>query len=428
MSKVSEKPKKAEFVAAKDVGLGQMLTANGQSLPSGGSGLLHTEIMSLNVGPQHPSTHGVLRLVVDLEGEMVVKVVPHLGYLHSGFEKTMENRTYSQNFTFAPRMDYLHGLAYELAYALPAEILMEAKVPPRAQAIRIALVELNRIASHLVFFGTGLLDLGAISPFFYCFRDRETVLDLLEFVTGYRMNYGYLRVGGVSRDLPEGFEPRVLQFLRDFEPRIDELEGLFAANPIFLERTKGIGVLSADLALDLGITGPNLRASGVNLDFRKAQPYAGYQDYDFDVPLGENGDCFDRFVVRIEEMRQSIRLVRQAIARLEPGPFRDPNRKLSLPPRHELETSMEAVIHHFKLVTEGFHPPKGEVYVPTESARGELGCYMVSDGGSMPYRLKFRAPSFVNLQAIEHCCTNALFADLITVVASLDPVMGDVDR
>jgi NADH-quinone oxidoreductase subunit D len=428
MTKLGDKPKKPSFTPAKDVRAGNMLRATDAELPKTGSGLLHTEVMSLNVGPQHPSTHGVLRLVVDLEGEVVVKVVPHLGYLHTGFEKTMENRTYTQNFTFVPRMDYLHSLAYELAYALPVELLMEAQVPPRAQAIRIALVELNRISSHLVFFGTGLLDLGALSPFFYCFRDREVILDLLEAVTGYRMNYGYFRVGGVSRDIPDGFEAAVLKFLAEFEPHLDEIEGLFAGNPIFVERTKGVGVVSAEDAVDLGLTGPNLRASGVSFDVRKNQPYAGYDSYTFSVPLGQNGDSYDRFMVRMQEIRESIDLVRQAIARIEPGPFKDPNRKISLPPRQELETSMEAVIHHFKLVTEGFHPPRGEVYIPTESARGELGCYVVSDGGSMPYRVKIRAPSFVNLQAIEHCCTNALFADLITVIASLDPVMGDVDR
>ena len=397
-------------------------------LVTGGSGLLHTEVMTLNVGPQHPSTHGVLRLVVDLEGERVTRVVPQIGYLHTGFEKTMENRTYTQNFTFAPRMDYLHGLAYEMAYAQSAEALIGAVVPPRTQTIRILLIELNRIASHLVFFGTGLLDLGALTPFFYTFRDRETIHDLLEAATGYRLNYGYFRVGGVARDLPEGFEAQTRAFLDAFPRSVDELRRLFAANPIFLERTQGVGTLDADAALDLGITGPNLRACGVNLDLRKHRPYGGYEHYDFRVPLGTTGDSYDRFMVRLDEMVESARICEQALARLEPGPVKDPNRKISLPPRWELETSMEAVIHHFKLVTEGYHPPKGEAYVPTESARGELGCYLVSDGGSMPYRIKFRAPSFVNLQALPVIGIGGLFADLITVIASLDPVLGDVDR
>lgn len=396
--------------------------------PGGESGLLHTETMTLNVGPQHPSTHGVLRLVVDLEGERVTRVQPEIGYLHTGFEKTMENRTYLQNFTYAPRMDYLHGLAYELAYALPVERLVGAVVPARAATIRVLLVELNRIASHLVFLGTGMLDLGALTPFFYAFRERETILDLLEMVTGYRMNYGYLRVGGVAKDLPAGFEERAHAFLNDFSARVDEYRALFANNPIFLDRASGVGTLDAPAAIALGITGPNLRASGVNLDLRKARPYAGYETYDFDVPLGSRGDSLERFVVRIEEMLQSARICRQALERLEPGPFQDPNRKISLPPREELETSMEAVIYHFKLVTEGYHPPRGEAYVPTESARGELGLYVVSDGGSMPYRVKVRPPSFVNLQALSSIGTGGLFADLITVVASLDPVLGDVDR
>lgn len=393
-----------------------------------GSGLLHTEAMTLNVGPQHPSTHGVLRLVVELEGERVTKVSPVVGYLHSGFEKTMENRTYLQNFTYAPRMDYLHGLAYEFAYALSVEKLVGAVVPPRAQTIRIMLNELNRIASHTVFFASGLLDLGAITPFFYAFRDREAILDLLEMVTGYRMNYGYFRVGGVARDLPEGFEARLREYLGVVDHSVDELRRLFEKNPIFVDRAVGVGVLKPEVALNLGITGANLRASGVDLDFRKAAPYGGYETYDFRAPLGQAGDCFDRFAVRFEEITESAKIIRQALDRLEPGPIKDPNRKISPPPREELETSMEAVIHHFKLFTEGYHPTVGESYVPTESVRGELGCYIVSDGGSMPYRVKWRSPSFVNLQALPVIGVGGLFADLITCIASLDPVLGDVDR
>ncbi len=392
------------------------------------SKLLYTEVMTLNVGPQHPSTHGVLRVVVDMEGETVTKVIPHIGYLHTGFEKTMENRTYNQNFTFAPRMDYLHGFGYELAYALPVEQLVGAVVPERAQTIRVLLTELNRISSHLVFLGTGLLDLGALTPFFYTFREREEILDLFEAVGGQRLHQGYFRVGGVAKDLPNGFELAVKKFLDGFDGKVDEYENLFKANPIFVERTQNVGVLGKELAVNLGITGPNLRASGVNLDWRKSQPYSSYEQYEFSVPLGSNGDCFDRFVVRVQEMRESAKICRQALAKLKPGPFKDPNRKISLPPREELETSMEAVIHHFKLVTEGYHPTSGEAYVPTESARGELGCYIVSDGGSMPYRIHFRSPSFVNLQLLPIIGKGGLFADLITVIASLDPVMGDVDR
>ncbi len=398
------------------------------STPLPTSSLLHTEEMILNVGPQHPSTHGVRRLVVHMDGEYVTKVVAHMGYLHTGFEKTMENRTYQQNVTYAPRTDYLHCFGHELAYVLSAERLLGAEVPVRAQLVRVLLHELGRIHSHLVFIGTGLLDLGALTPFFYAFREKEMVQDLFEEVCGYRMNQGYFRVGGLYRDLPEGFEQHVRAFIDHFDEKVDEYEALFRENPIFVDRATGVGVLSAAQAKDLGLTGPNLRASGVPLDHRKANPYCGYAELDFEVPVESAGDCFARFVIRGAEMRQSARIVRQVLDRLEPGPIRDPNRKISLPPRQELETSMEAVIYHFKLVTEGFHPPLGEAYVPVESARGEVGYYLVSDGGSVPYRVKIRAPSFVNLQALEVAGVGGQFADLITVVASLDPVLGDVDR
>ena len=395
--------------------------------PTGGA-LLHTEVMSLNVGPQHPSTHGVLRLVVDMDGEYVVKVVPHMGYLHTGFEKTMEHRTYQQNVTYAPRTDYLHCFGHELAYVLSAEKLLSAEVPERATTVRVILHELGRIHSHLVFVGTGLLDLGALTPFFYAFREKEALQDLFEEVCGYRMNQGYFRVGGLSRDVPEDWPAHVSAFIETFDRRVDEYETLFAENPIFLDRATGIGVIPREVALDMGLTGPNLRASGVNLDHRKANPYCGYETYDFGVPVSSDGDSLARFVLRLQEFRESVKIVRQALERLKPGPVKDPNRKISLPPRQELETSMEAVIHHFKLVTEGFHPPVGEVYVPVESARGEVGYYIVSDGGSMPYRVKIRAPSFVNLQCLEYACVGGQFADLITVLASVDPVLGDVDR
>lgn len=393
-----------------------------------GGALMHTEIMSLNVGPQHPSTHGVLRLVVDMDGEYVVKVVPHVGYLHTGFEKTMEVRTYQQNVTYAPRTDYLHSFGHELAYVLSAEKLLGAEVPERATTVRVILHELGRIHSHLVFIGTGLMDLGAITPFFYAFREKETVQDLFEEVCGYRMNQGYFRVGGLARDIPEGWAEHVCAFVDSFDPHVDEYAAMFEENPIFLDRAVGIGVIPREVALDLGLTGPNLRASGVGLDHRKANPYCGYESYDFEVPVSDKGDSHMRFVLRLRELRESAKIIRQALDRLKPGEIKDPNRKISLPPRHELETSMEAVIHHFKLVTEGFHPPVGEVYVPVESARGEVGYYIVSDGGSMPYRVKIRAPSFVNLQCLEYACVGGQFADLITVLASVDPVLGDVDR
>ncbi|MFC4452897.1 NADH dehydrogenase (quinone) subunit D [Deinococcus sonorensis] len=390
--------------------------------------LMHTEVMSLNVGPQHPSTHGVLRLVVDMDGEYVVRVTPHMGYLHTGFEKTFEVRTYQQGVTYAPRTDYLHSFSHELAYVLSVEKLLQVQVPDRANVIRVILHELGRIQSHLVFVGTGLLDLGALTPFFYAFREKEEVQNLFEEICGYRMNQGYLRVGGLYRDAPDGWAEHVQRFVDSFDSRVDEYETLFAKNPIFLDRATGVGVIPREVALDLGLTGPNLRASGVALDHRKANPYCGFEQYDFEVPVSTAGDSLARFNLRLLEFRQSARIIRQALKLLKPGPIKDPNRKISLPPRPELETSMEAVIHHFKLVTEGFHPPLGEVYVPTESARGEVGYYVISDGGSMPYRVKIRSPSFVNLQALEYACVGGQFADLITILATIDPVLGDVDR
>ena len=290
------------------------------------------------------------------------------------------------------------------------------------------LTELNRIASHLVFFGTGLLDMGALTPFFYTMREREAILDLFEQVCGVRMNYGYFRVGGLYRDLPEGFEAGVRTFLAGFPKMLAQYSALFENNPIFVGRTDGVGVISREQALDYGLTGSSLRASGVGLDFRKAQPYSGYEDYDFGVPVYTEGDVRARFWVRFDEMYESLKIVEQALEKLEPGPIQDPDRRISLPPRSELETSMEAVIFHFKLVTEGFHPPRGEVYVPTESARGELGYYLVSDGGSMPYRVKVRVPSLINLQLLEPACVGGLFADMVMNIASFDPVMGDVDK
>lgn len=390
--------------------------------------LMRTEIMSLNVGPQHPSTHGVLRLVVDMDGEYVVKVTPHMGYLHTGFEKTFENRTYQQGMTYAPRTDYLHSFSHELSYALSVEKLLQAQVPERASVVRVILHELGRMHSHLVFVATGLLDLGALTPFFYAFREKEAIQDLFEAVCGYRMNQGYFRVGGLYRDIPDGWSERVEKFMDQMERGVEEYSNLFSNNPIFLDRAKGVGVIPSDVALDMGLTGPNLRASGVPLDHRKDNPYCGFEEYDFKIITSVDGDSLARFNMRLWEFGESIKIIRQAIKKLKPGPIKDPNRKISLPPRSELETSMEAVIHHFKLVTEGFHPPQGEVYVPTESARGEVGYYVISDGGSMPYRVKIRAPSFVNLQALEYACVGAQFADLITILATMDPVLGDVDR
>lgn len=330
---------------------------------------LRTEVMTLNVGPQHPSTHGVLRLMVTLSGEEVLEVVPHIGYLHTGFEKTMEHRTYLQNITYTPRMDYLHSFAHDLAYALAVEKLLGAVVPPRAETIRVILNELSRLASHLVFLGTGLLDLGALTPFFYAFRERETILDLFEWVTGQRFHHNYIRIGGVKEDLPEEFVPELKKLLEVLPHRIDEYEALFAESPIFYERARGVGVIPPEVAIDLGLTGGSLRASGVNYDVRKAYPYSGYETYTFDVPLGERGDVFDRMLVRIREMRESVKIIKQALERLEPGPVRDPNPQITPPPatswrppwRRSSTTSS---------TTPRASTPQGEVYVPTESARG----------------------------------------------------------
>jgi NADH-quinone oxidoreductase subunit D len=392
------------------------------------TGEFKTKLMRINVGPQHPSTHGVLRLVVDLDGERIVHVTPQVGYLHTGFEKTMENRTYQQAVTYTNRMDYAHGFGHELAYVLAAEQLLDAQIPVRAQRARVILTELNRIASHLLFLGTGVLDMGALTLFFYTMRERETILDLFEMVTGVRMNYGYFRVGGLYQDLPEGFEASARTFIDGFPKMLDQYATLFAKNPIYLGRTQGVGVIPPEVAIANGLTGPSLRASGVALDQRKAAPYSGYEDYTFDVPTSAAGDAHARFEMRLLEMTQSTNIVRQALDALEPGPVKDPDRRISLPPRQELETSMEAVIFHFKLVTEGFHPPRGEAYVATESARGELGYHLVSDGGSMPYRVKIRVPSLVNLQSLEPACVGGLFADMVVNIASLDPVLGDVDK
>ncbi|MCA9836757.1 MAG: NADH dehydrogenase (quinone) subunit D [Trueperaceae bacterium] len=384
--------------------------------------------MRVNVGPQHPSTHGVLRLVVDLDGERIANLIPQIGYLHTGFEKTMENRTYQQGVTYTNRMDYLHGFAHDFAYCVSVEKLLDAQVPIRAQRVRVILNELNRIASHLVFFATGLLDMGALTLYFYTMREREKILDIFEMVCGVRMNYGYFRIGGLSRDVPEGFEDAVRAFIKDFPPMIKQYAAMFAKNDIFLQRTRDVGVVTQEMALDYGLTGPSLRATGLGLDFRKTQPYSSYEDYSFDVPTATEGDIHARFMVRFEEMGESLKIVEQALNRLEPGPYKDPDRRISLPPRSELENSMEAVIFHFKLVTEGFHPPRGEVYVPTESARGELGYYIVSDGGSMPYRVKVRIPSLMNLQSLAPACIGGLFADMVMNIASFDPVLGDVDK
>ena len=389
------------------------------------------DILRINFGPNHPSTHGVLRLVVDLDGETVAGIYAVIGYLHTGFEKNMEAKTWWKNVTYAPRVDYLSFQANELVYVLAVEKLLGLEVPRRATWTRMALTELNRIHSHLIWLGTSALELGAISLIWYTFDDRDLILDLSEMIGGTRMHTRYFQVGGLAEDVPPGFTAEARKFCDSFPSSVDEYEAILDGNAIWLERTKGVGLLSADDALALGQSGPILRASGVDWDLRKQMPYLFYDQVDFDVPVYENGDVYDRYKVHMDEMRESVRIVRQCLDKIDETdgePWVADDRKVVLPPRHELHTSMESLIHHFKIVTEGYVVPEGEVYVVIESPRGENACYVVSDGGARPWRIKFRAPSFAALQATATVAQGGLVADLIAVAASLDPVMGDADR
>ncbi|HEY7197226.1 MAG TPA: NADH dehydrogenase (quinone) subunit D [Gaiellaceae bacterium] len=386
------------------------------------------DVLTINFGPNHPSTHGVLRLVVDLNGERVTGLEAVIGYLHTGFEKNMEAKTYWKAITYAPRIDYVSFQNNELVFVLAIEKLLGIPVPPKATWMRTLLCELNRLHSHLVWLGTGALELGAISMFWYCFRERDAILDLFELVAGFRMHTRYFQAGGLAEDVPMGFYEECRKFADVMPSRIDDYEALLDNQAIFLERTKGIGLLSADDAIALGQSGPVLRGSGVDWDNRKRFPYLAYDELDWDVPVGTNGDVYDRYRVRLREMRESVRIIQQCLDGMPEGPWITDDRKVVLPPRHELHTSMESLIHHFKLVTEGYRVPEGEVYVTIESPRGELGCYLVSDGGPKPWRVKFRAPSFVVLQATAAAMSDALVADLIAIVGSLDNVMGECDR
>jgi NADH-quinone oxidoreductase subunit D len=386
------------------------------------------DTMLLNMGPQHPSTHGVLRVLLELDGENVISCIPDVGYLHTGIEKNMEAKTYEQAVVMTDRMDYLNPMGNNLTYCLAVEKLADLDVPERAQVIRVMMAELTRINSHLVWLGTHALDLGAMSVFLYCFREREVILDMFEMVSGQRMMTSYMRPGGVWRDLTDEFIPTLTNFMSYFPSKIDDYEALLVKNPLWIDRTQGIGVITPEDALALGCTGSTLRGSGVNYDVRKALPYSGYETYEFDVPLGEHGDVYDRFMCRMLELRQSVRIINQAIKRLPKGPFRSNNRKFVPPPRAELGRSMEAVIHHFKLWTEGFKLPKGEVYVATESPRGQLGCYLSSDGSNRPHRVHFRTPSFVHLGSLAKMGSNSMIADLVAIIGSIDIVLGDCDR
>ncbi len=386
------------------------------------------ETMLLNMGPHHPSTHGVLRLLLELDGEEIITCLPEIGFLHTGIEKTIESKTYEKGVALTDRMDYMSPMANNMVYCSAVEKLTGLDVPPRGQAIRVICLELTRIASHMVWLGTHAIDMGAMSVFLYCFREREKILDMFEMLSGQRMMGSYFRPGGVWRDLHPEFLPALEKFLGEFPRAVDDYERLLTSNPIWLDRTQGVGIIEPDMALAWGLTGGCLRASGVNWDIRKAMPYSGYEEYEFDVPLGEHGDVYDRYLVRIQEIRQSICILQQAIEKLPDGPFRSENRKYVPPPRSELGQSMEAVIHHFKLWTAGFDAPDEEVYAAIESPRGEIGCYLHGTGGNTPRKVRFKTPSLIHIQAIPLMAEGHMIADLIAIIGSIDIVLGDCDR
>lgn len=386
------------------------------------------EKMTLNMGPQHPSTHGVLRLVLELDGEIIEKITPHIGYLHRGVEKLSEHRTYHQTIPLTDRLDYLAPMSNNLGYVLAVEKLLGIEVPERAETIRVIMAELTRIKSHLVWLACHALDIGAMTVFLYCFREREVVMDIYEMISGARMTSNYFRVGGLSQDLPEGFEKKVRDFIDAFEANVDTYEGLLTKNTIWLQRTVGNGVISAEDAIDAGITGPALRGSGVDWDLRRDNPYSGYEKYNFQVPVGEKCDTFDRYKVRLVELRESAKIVRQALDSLKPGPILADLPQVCYPPKEAVYNTIEGLIHHFKIASEGFPVPEGEVYQGIEAPKGELGYYVVSDGGNHPYRMRIRPPSFVNLSAIEKMSKGSMVADLVAVIGTLDIVLGEIDR
>ncbi len=386
------------------------------------------ETMIINMGPQHPSTHGVLRLMMELQGETVLRTKPVIGYLHTGMEKTAEGLSYIQGSTNVTRMDYLSPLHNELVFSLATEALLGVEIPERATWIRMLMSELNRISSHLMWMATNGMDLGSTSMMIFGFRDREMILSFFEKVTGLRMNHNYIRPGGVAADLPDGWEDDVLAIAQTIPGRLDEYNDMLTGQPIFKERTEGVGILTQEQALALSATGPVLRSTGVAWDLRKSMPYLAYDQVDFDVVVGSVGDTFDRYAVRLAELRESVRIVTQILDKMPSGPYRVLDKKITPPPRKRIDESMEALIHHFKLFTEGIKVPPGEVYVAIESPRGELGCYMVSDGSSKPYRMHIRGPSFVNLQSLPVMMRGGLVADAVAIISSVDPVMGEVDR
>jgi len=382
----------------------------------------------LNMGPQHPSTHGVLRLMLEIDGETVLRVMPDIGYLHTGIEKTCEAKFYQQVVPLTDRIDYLCPLTNNLTYCLAVEKLLGLEIPPKAQWMRVLMNELTRINSHLVWLGTSAMDLGAMTVFLYCFREREDVLRFFEMVSGQRMMTSYFRVGGLALEPPLGFLEKVKKFADRFPGNVDEYEGLLTGNPIFLMRTKGVARLSAEDAIALGASGPTLRGSGIDIDLRRDAPYSGYENFKFKVPVGAEGDVFTRYICRVQELRESIGIVQQALAGMPEGPVKADAPKVVLPDREKMKTQMEALIYHFKIITEGFTVPAGEVYQGVESPRGEMGYYVVSDGTAKPYRVHMRAPSFANLQTLARMCEGQLIADVIAAIGSIDVVVGDIDR
>jgi NADH-quinone oxidoreductase subunit D len=384
--------------------------------------------MVINMGPQHPSTHGVLRLVLELDGEKVVRCTPHLGYLHSGKEKIAEVKSYHQFIPYTDRLDYLAPMSNNVAYAQTVEKLMGITIPPRAQYIRVLVAELARISSHLLAIGTMAMDVGAYTMFFHTFREREDLYNLFEMLSGTRLTTSYTRIGGVDQDLPPGFMEGCRAFVEGFPAKMEEYDKLLTRNRIWMDRTRGVGAIAADEAIDLGLTGPNLRASGVGYDVRRASPYLVYDQLEFEVPVGTAGDCYERYLIRMAEMRESTKIVRQILENIPSGPvqLRDP--RVMLPAKQQVLTNMEELIHHFILVIEGMRPPMGEVYSAVEAPKGELGFYLVSDGGKSAYRLKIRSPSFVALQALPRLVEGRFLSDVVAIVGSLDPVMGEADK
>ncbi|HRJ87421.1 MAG TPA: NADH dehydrogenase (quinone) subunit D [Pyrinomonadaceae bacterium] len=384
--------------------------------------------MTLSMGPQHPSTHGVLRLDLRLDGELVIKSIPDIGYLHTGMEKLFEYKKYQQGIVITDRMDYLNPLGNNLAYVMAAEKLLGLEIPERAQVIRVLMCELQRIASHMVWFGTSCLDMGAMTPFWFTFKEREKILNIIESASGGRMTPSYFRIGGLMMDLPAGFENRVTQFLENFPDALNTFDTLITGNTIWQNRTKGIGIISKEDAIDWGLTGPCLRGSGVELDLRRHNPYTGYETYDFEIPTEPDGDVWSRFKVRMRELVESYKIVRQALERLKPGPIKADAPKVVLPDRDDMRKHMDSLIHHFLIVAEGFNVPPGEVYHAIEASKGELGVYMKSNGGPKPDRVHFRGPSFVNLSALPVMSEGEMVADVVAIIGSLDIVLGEIDR